>query len=148
MRVAMIRPPRTARPVQRAWPSTPPTHTPYTSSRAAGGRKWESILMPGCHQPPPTPLLPCDYSLPPHTWMGGGGWTSKGWCRKTRCETKRHQASVPQLYQQREVASYSLLGESQLIVGHFQVTLQECCASFIWLSSICFKARPDRCLDE
>jgi hypothetical protein len=35
MRVAMKRPPRTARPVQSACPRIPPTHTPYTSSRAA-----------------------------------------------------------------------------------------------------------------
>ena len=35
MRVAIMRPPMTARPVQSAWPRMPPTQTPYTSSRAA-----------------------------------------------------------------------------------------------------------------
>ena len=60
-------------------------------------------------------------SLYTHGQWGGGGQTSKGWCRKTRYKAKQHQTSVPQLKQLKEVASYSLFGESQLIVGHFEL---------------------------
>ena len=47
---------------------------------------------------PPPPTSPPFCLQPPSTHMSGGGTlcTSKGgWCRRTRCETKQHQASVP-----------------------------------------------------
>lgn len=46
IRCAIMRPPMTASPVQRAWPRTPPTMTPYALSRAA------STIVDNCDRSP------------------------------------------------------------------------------------------------
>ena len=69
--------------------------------------------------PPSSPLLSCGPPLPPPNTCMGGGQASKGWCRRTRCETTQLQASVPWLQEHKAAACYSLFGESQLILWPF-----------------------------